>query len=163
MQPTPPRILVADNDPAGRANLRRQLQYAGYEVSFAECGSDVIWDCYDSPPDVLILDVDLPDMDGFEVCEYLRHTTGGSETTVIFLSAANDEMTRTYLGRMVEYADGDFFFAKPYDARLVARVVEEVLSGTADAPERPRIVFPTRVIWPTSHCCVSTGGQRAGQ
>ena len=150
-----PRIVVADNDPAGRATLKRQLLAAGCEVNFASSGSDIIWHFYTAPPDVLILDVDLPDMDGFDVCEYVRHHLGGSEATVIFVSAPADEMTRVNLGQMVEYAGGDYFFAKPYDARLLVKVVDEMLCEGLYATDRPRRGFPTRVVWPTSRCSVS--------
>ena len=156
MHPRVPQILLADNEPAGHANLRRQLLATGYDVAFASSASEAIWHLYPALPDVLIVEVDLPDMDGFELCEHVRHSMDAWDTTVIFLSAAPDDMTRAYIGQMVDYVGGDYFFIKPYDARLVVKVIDETLSERPDDLERPRMIFPTRVIWPTSCCRAST-------
>ena len=151
----PQRVLLADHDTAGRAALAWRLRASGYEVEFASSGGDVIWHFSAAPPDVLILDVDLPDADGFELCEYVRYHLGGGETTVIFVCAAQDDMTRTYLAQMVDFADGDYFLAKPYDVRLITRVIEEAL-GQPDARDPCRSPgFPTRVVWPTSHAATA--------
>lgn len=126
MKQHPPRVLVADSDITARAALRKQLEGAGYPVCTVSSGEDAILMCDIDPPEVLILDVNLPDMDGFEVCERIRHDTHDSNLTVIIISEPSDEMTRSYLGQMVEYAGGDFFLAKPCDGHLLVQLVADM-------------------------------------
>ncbi len=149
------RILVADNDTAGRANLQRRMADSGYDVQFASTASDVIWHLHAGELDVLVLDVGLPGMDGFQLCECVRESPGGADTTIVVVAAAADEMTRTYLGQMVESAGGDYFFIKPYDTRLLAKVVDEAVWEQPVAVDRRVVGFPTRVVWPTSRCRVA--------
>jgi len=126
MKQQPPRVLVADSDIAARTALRKQLEDAGYPVCTVSSGEDAILMCDIDPPEVLILDVHLPDMDGFEVCERIRRDTHDSNLAVIIISEPSDEMTRSYLGQMVEYAGGDFFLAKPCDGHLLVQLVADM-------------------------------------
>lgn len=145
-----PRILLADPQHNSRQLLRQQLEAAGYHVDTVTTGGDVILLFELDPPDVLIMDVRLPDMDGFDVCEYVRHETRGSDVTVIVLTEPHDDMTRIYLGPMVDYAGGDYFFAKPCDGKLIARLLEDVFVD-ADEPVAALVAgSPTHVVWPTA-------------
>jgi DNA-binding response OmpR family regulator len=97
------------------------------------------------------MDVDLPDMDGFDVCSYLRSEYEDVPMIIIMMSEPGDDLTRTSFGRMVDFVGGDFFFAKPCDARLVVKLVNELV---AETPRRSTpiaaAVFPTRAAWPTA-------------
>ncbi len=149
-----PRVLLADPQHATRHLLLQQLEDAGYNVEAATTGGDVMLLCGVRPPDVLILDVRLPDVDGFEVCEYVRHETRDKDMTVILTTEPTDELTRTYLAQMVDYAGGDYFLVKPYDGRLIVQLLDE-LSAKADTRGACcSAAVPTRVVWPTarSHC-----------
>jgi len=126
MKRRPPRVLLADDDIAARLGLRRQLEDAGYPVSAVSSGRDAILLCDIDPPDVLIMDVRLPDLDGFEVCERIRHDTRGADLTVILVTEPADDMTRSYLGQMVEYAGADYFLVKPCDGHLLVQLVGDV-------------------------------------
>jgi CheY-like chemotaxis protein len=145
-----PRILLADPQDGSRQVVRQQLEAAGYHVDTVTNGGDVILLFELDPPDVLIMDVRLPDMDGFEVCEYVRHETRGSDVTVIIMTEPQDDMTRTYLGPMVDYAGGDYFLAKPCDGKLIAQLLDDlVLDG--NAPVAALVTAsPTGVVWPTA-------------
>jgi len=144
------RILLADPQTASRHALQVQLEDAGFCVDTATSGSDVILVCDIDPPDILILDVRLPDMDGFEVCEYVRHETRDLDLTVIILTEPTDEMTRTYLGQMVDYAGGDYFLARPCDSKLLIQLIDDLRNERDKADECCRGGFPTRVVWPTT-------------
>ena len=145
-----PRILLADPQDASRQAVRQQLEAAGYHVDTVTSGGDVILLFELDPPDVLIMDVDLPDMDGFEVCEYVRHETRGSDVTVIIMTEPQDDMTRTYLGPMVDYAGGDYFLAKPCDGKLIAQLLDDLVVD-GDAPVADLVTgSPTRAVWPTA-------------
>ena len=143
------RVLLADPHRAARDSMQRALETAGYSVETASSGAEVILLCRLDPPDILIMELQLPDMDGFEVCGYVRRETHDTDLTVILMAGVDDEMTRRYLEPMVEFAGGDYFFVKPCDRKAVVMLLEEltvdreVCVGTA--PER----CPTQVVWPT--------------
>ena len=99
------------------------------------------------------MDVQLPDMDGFEVCECVRRETRGSDLTVIITTEAIDQMTRAYLGQMVDYVDGDYFFAKPCDGKLLVQLLDDLAEKAHDMSEDRRSISPTHVVWPTSRPC----------
>jgi len=110
-------ILVVDDDRLLAASIRRALAYEGYRVSLAEDGPSALRSARDSVPDLVILDVMLPEMDGIEVCRRLR---AGSESLPIMMLTARDS-----IGDRVTGLDGgaDDYLVKPfaYD-ELVARV-----------------------------------------
>ena len=146
----PQRILIADGEDTSRNALRHQLIDAGYHVCTTTCGADVVLLCDLDPPDVLIMDVNLPDMDGFEVCERVRHGVGDASMTVIITTHASDGMTYSYLGQMVEYAGGDYFVAKPCDLKLLLTVLNDLAVEDERVAEQSGAAFPTRVTWPTT-------------
>ncbi len=158
--PKSPYILLADVQRASRHTLQAHLEEAGYRVRTTGNGEGIIVLCDIDPPDVLIMDVHLPDMDGFEVCEYVRHETRDADLTVILLSEPTDDMIRAYLGQMVDYARGDYFFAKPCDGKLLVQLLDTLFEETDNANgQDTAFPFPTRAVWPTTrlHYLVSTG------
>src|SRR6476646_4851743 len=80
-----PRVLVVDDEPNIRELVQVALKFHGCTVSTASNGSDAIRLAEATMPDLIVLDVMLPDIDGFEVCRRLR--AGGNEVPVIFLTA----------------------------------------------------------------------------
>ena len=83
-------VLVVDDEPMARTLLRLMLVRAGYEVYEAEDGLDALKKVKAHPPDVMILDVMMPHMDGFEVCEELRRQEPTDSLPMIMLSAKTD-------------------------------------------------------------------------
>ena len=150
MQQQPVRVLVADGDIASRKNLTWHLEDAGYRIVPASSGSDVLLQVEVEPPDVIILDTCLPDIDGYDVCSQLRRDPSTRDIPVILIAAPTDGMTRAYLAKMVDYAGGDYFVAKPCDVNVLVHLVTLV----APTAERPNPVmlpgFPTRMVWPTT-------------
>ena len=80
-----PRVLVVDDEPSIVDAVATSLRYEGFDVDEAMTGRKALAQAQEDPPDLLILDVMLPDLDGFEVCRRLR--TEGSRTPVVFLTA----------------------------------------------------------------------------
>ncbi len=150
MEQAPIRVLVADSDQSTRKDLTWHLQDVGFEVVPAASGGEVLMQCEIDPPDVVIIDVRLPDIDGYDVCSQLRHEPGTSNVPIILTTAAVDEMTQSYLGQMVEYAGGDFFVAKPCDVNVLVQLVTDAISSLAKPDEAAPTGFPTRVTWPTT-------------
>ena len=83
-------VLVVDDEPMARTLLRLMLVRAGFEVLEAEDGFDALDQIKQRLPDVMILDVMMPGMDGFAVCETLRNDDNTAELPVIMLSAKTD-------------------------------------------------------------------------
>ncbi|MBU0719382.1 MAG: response regulator [Planctomycetes bacterium] len=126
-----PRILLADEHIKERNSLRQHLENAGYEVCTSASGCDVVLMCDINPPDVLILDVQMSDIDGFEVCEFVRNRTANRELTIIVMTNAGDEMTKVYLGQMVDYVGADYYLTKPCDQNLVLKLLDTIADETS--------------------------------
>ena len=114
-----PRILVADDDPSLCLLLRETLQDAGYEVLIANDGDQLVRMAQDQPPDLLLIDLMMPLMDGFEAIRQLRNDTRTSHLPMIILTArsASSEV-------VVGFDSGaDDYIVKPYDIDvLLARI-----------------------------------------
>ena len=110
------RVLIVEDDSSLLFGLKKNLQFEGYEVLTASDGEAGLGLAVDERPDLIILDVMLPRMNGFEVCEVLR--SNKVETPVIFLTAKaleSDKVTGLTLG-------GDDYMTKPFSvAELLAR------------------------------------------
>ena len=111
------RILVVDDDLAVRRSIDRALRLEGYEVVTVGTGREALDAVASSPPDALILDLQLPDLDGLQVCRHLRST--GNDTPVLMLTA------RQEIDDRVQGLDAgaDDYLIKPFAlAELLARL-----------------------------------------
>ena len=110
------RLLLIDDDPSITTPLARRLSTRGFQVAVAENGKDGLEMALSSKPDLLILDVMMPEMDGWEVCRRLRQK---SVVPILMLTALDDEFDRITgleLG-------ADDYLAKPFSTNeLVARI-----------------------------------------
>lgn len=113
------RILVVEDDPDIAALVRRYLEKAGYAVDMLASGRDALSAITAQPPDLLVLDLMLPHVDGLEICRRLRASAATAATPVIMLTARAEEAERIVgleLG-------ADDYIAKPFSPNeLVARV-----------------------------------------
>jgi two-component system sensor histidine kinase/response regulator len=117
--PQPFTILVVDDNAANRALARETLVDEGYSIVLATGGAEAIEAFAASAPDCVLLDVRMPDMDGFAVCEKIRGMPGGDSVAILFLTALRDVDTFEHALR----AGGDDFVTKPVrPAELVVRV-----------------------------------------
>jgi two-component system, OmpR family, response regulator len=112
-----PRVLVVDDEPGIRELVQVALKFHGCAVITASTGNDALRMADSDRPDLIVLDIMLPDIDGFEVVRRLR--AGDNEVPVIFLTArdtTSDTVTGLALG-------GDDYITKPFSVEaLVARV-----------------------------------------
>jgi two-component system, OmpR family, response regulator len=124
-----PQVLVVDDEPNIRELVQVALKFHGCAVSTAATGADAMRRAEAARPDLIILDVMLPDLDGFEVCRRLR--AAGNEVPVIFLTArdtSSDTVTGLALG-------GDDYVTKPFSVdALVARVRAVLRRASRSAP-----------------------------
>lgn len=116
---TKPRILIVDDDPLMRRIVAQCLDRATYEIVEVESGPAGIQSAVDQPPDLILLDVMMPEMDGFEVIRRLRGHPMTQNVPIILLTALG-EMTEKVYGMQL---GADDYMTKPFDPReLRARV-----------------------------------------
>jgi two-component system, OmpR family, response regulator len=124
-----PAVLVVDDEPNIRELVQVALQFHGCSVTTAGTGKDALRQIEADHPDLIVLDVMLPDLDGFEVVRRLR--AGGNEVPVIFLTA-RDTSTDTVTGLAL---GGDDYVTKPFSVEsLVARVRAVLRRASRTAP-----------------------------
>jgi two-component system sensor histidine kinase/response regulator len=112
-------ILVVDDNEANRALARSTLEDEGYRIVLANDGRAAVQAFERDAPDCVLMDVRMPDMDGFEACEQIRHLPLGQETPVIFLTALRDVDT---FDRALAAGGNDFLTKPVRPAELVVRV-----------------------------------------
>ena len=117
-------LLVVDDEPFLRDAVAASLRFLGFEVATAETGADALRLARDQPFDLVVLDVMLPDTDGFDVVRRLRRD--GCHVPVIFLTARDtqdDKVTGLTLG-------GDDYMTKPFGLEELAARIRTVLRRT---------------------------------
>ncbi len=118
-----PCILLVDDDPANLFLLTELLRLNGYNVLSASSGNQAIEIANQTPIDLIILDVMMPEMDGFEVCKILRQNRRFLSVPILFLTALDDE--ESHLKGLEMMADG--YLIKPVNRRLFVAKVENSL------------------------------------
>jgi adenylate cyclase len=116
---TPPRVLIADDNTANLRILRMRLTADGYDVVTAADGEEALAVTRDSGPDLILLDIMMPKVDGMEVCRRLKKEQGSSFTPIILVTAMTD--AKDIVAGLE--AGADEYLTKPVDhAALSARV-----------------------------------------
>ncbi len=132
------RILVVEDDASIRLGLEDTLAAKGYTVTAVTRGDVGLAKAQDNPPDLIVLDIMLPDMDGFEVCRRLKASPDLREIPVIILSARGAELDRV---RGLELGADDYV-TKPFSLMELLARVSAVLRrsgrGEGAAPEQMR-------------------------
>ena len=124
-----PTILVVDDDPHIREVICFALRKESFATVEAENGEQALARFQETRPDLVVLDIVMPELDGTEVCKALRRF---SSVPIVFLSSRDDEVDRI-LGLEL---GGDDYVTKPFSPReLVARIKAILRRGKGDAPE----------------------------
>jgi adenylate cyclase len=114
-----PLILAVDDEPANLALLRKLLRHQGYDVTEATNGRAAIREVVETAPDLVCLDVMMPDLDGIEVCQQLRRMPEHAGLPILLLTALNRPEDKA---RGLEAGANDFL-SKPFDeSELTARL-----------------------------------------
>jgi two-component system, OmpR family, alkaline phosphatase synthesis response regulator PhoP len=124
--PAAKKILIAEDEPNIVISLEFLLKEAGYEVAVARDGSQALSLAGTLRPDLIVLDVMLPALNGFDVCRRIRGSREAKNTKVLMLTAR---------GRESEVARGmsagaDAYMTKPFANRELMKVVAKLLSAT---------------------------------
>ena len=129
----PKEILIVDDEPDVVVPIQFLMEQQGYRVMAAERGEDALDLIYHYKPDLVILDIMLPGIDGYEVCEIIRLDPNYRDVRVMFLTAK---------GREVDIAKGlalgaDVYLTKPFsNDELVAKVKENLEKTQAEAGKK---------------------------
>lgn len=131
------KVLVVDDHPSSRMTAVALLSVEGYAVIEADSGPAALNCVVEANPDLILLDVMMPGMDGFEVCRHLKQDEQTRLIPVVFITALNDRRSRI----MGIEAGGDDFLTKPFDrlelsARVKSLVRQKRLNEDLDHAEQ---------------------------
>ncbi|NES07333.1 MAG: adenylate/guanylate cyclase domain-containing response regulator [Okeania sp. SIO2F4] len=118
-----PCILVVDDEPDNLILLEEILTLEGYSTISAKSGKEALQVANQSPPDLILLDVMMPEIDGFEVCQWLRHHPRLKTIPIIFLTALDDEKSKLKGLELM----GDDYITKPFNTRLLLAKIANIL------------------------------------
>jgi DNA-binding response OmpR family regulator len=126
----PIRILVADDEPDLLWALQRNLSEEGYQVLTAGDGKAALQLAHRHRPDLVVLDVAMPVMDGVEVCRSLRHDPALASVPILFLTVHHEVDNR--VAALDE--SGDDYLVKPFDLRELRSCIRALLRRAQPAP-----------------------------
>jgi two-component system response regulator MprA len=130
-----PRLLVVDDEPPMRAALKRALELGGFEVSLAGDGTEGLDAAAAVRPDLVVLDILMPGVDGFDVCRTLR--ARGDQTPILMLTARDSVADRV---EGLE-AGADDYLAKPFALEELLARVRALLRRTMEPGEEAPLAF----------------------
>jgi len=123
------RILVVDDEPDFCSIVQGQLEKEGFEVELAYNGVEGMQKVQANPPDAIVLDVMMPEKDGYEMCKELKADSNLCEIPVLLLTAVASHVTST----RYSHADGmsteaDDYIAKPASAEAISQSIRQMLN-----------------------------------
>ncbi len=140
-------ILIVEDEQTIRKELKILLENAMYEVTAPECFDGIPEMAAERQPDLILLDVNLPGMSGFDLCIQIRERT---EIPVIFLTSRTDSMDE--LTGIVN--GGDDYITKPYQAPILLARIAAVLKRTKGVHENSRLTYKG-VVLDISRCSLT--------
>jgi CheY-like chemotaxis protein len=127
----PARVLIVDDERVNRQLLQIMLEPEGYELSVATSGEDALASVARQPPDLVVLDIMMPGMNGYVVTSRLKADPATRHIPVLVLSSLDDQNSRTHGAG----AGADGFLPKPVDRRELCEQVRAMLLASR-GPER---------------------------
>lgn len=128
MDMTAKRILIVDDEPDFVAVVRENLEQEGYEVEIAYNGVEAIQKVKANAPDAIVLDVMMPEKDGYEVCSELKNDDRYADIPIVMLTAVADHVTSTqYSHSSGINMEADDFLAKPASPEEIAQSLKALL------------------------------------
>lgn len=117
-------VLIVEDEESIAMAVRVVFSHRGISTREAHTGEEALQIAGEEHPAVVLLDVRLPDMDGWDVCRRLKSDWSGWQPTVVFLTAATQETDR----ELAEQAGGDEFVAKPFRISELLQTVQRLLA-----------------------------------
>ncbi len=132
------KILVIEDEPGIRDNILYALEADGFSASWKGTGNEALEEIKANSPDLLVLDIGLPDINGFELCRQVR---AFSEVPIIFLTARSEEIDRVAGLEM----GADDYITKPFSPREVVARVRAVLRRMKPATPKAAVATESAV------------------
>ena len=120
-----PLIMIVDDSITFRKVATRLLIKQGYEVIDARDGIDAVEKLTDIQPDLFLLDVEMPRMDGFELARHIRHTNGISDCPIVMVTSRTGEKHKNH-AKDIGVSD---YFGKPFDSKLLVASIKGLLES----------------------------------
>lgn len=137
---SPGRLMIVEDDPDISNMLRIYFQSQGYEVTVAQRGEDALEMCRQQLPNIIVLDIMLPDMDGYDVCRELRANLRTSHIPIVFLTQKDERSDKIHgleLG-------ADDYITKPFDLEeLKLRVKNAMARAQYESLTNPTTGLPS--------------------
>ena len=159
-----PKLLIVDDEEATLDMLSTYLGLIGHETISAINGYDGLYKAQAENPDLMLLDLMMPDLQGYEVCSSLRTQSAYSSLPILIISARTDQ--GSIEKAMTSGADG--YFTKPLDLRSLTQEIErllanppshavaEIAAATPPAPEEPATQAPEPTLLADKHTVFSS-------
>ncbi|MGR3624606.1 response regulator transcription factor [Pseudophaeobacter sp.] len=148
------RILLVDDDPRLRELVRIALERAGWQVITAADGQEALLHASRDAPDLIVLDIGLPELDGFEVCRRIRQR---SQVPILFLTARDDEVD-CILGLEL---GADDYVTKPFSPRELVARIRAILKRTQSPNPSTLLAHGLLSLDPSGHRCMVSGREVA--
>jgi two-component system phosphate regulon response regulator PhoB len=149
-----PRVLIVEDEPDIRDLLVFHLEREGYQVTKSKTGPEALRSARSSPPDLVLLDIMLPEMDGLEVCRRLRQDPATQGLPIVMLTARGDEVDRI-LGLEL---GADDYVVKPFSPRELVARIRAVLRRTRPVASAASLSVGRLTIDPAAHTVTVDGG-----
>ena len=119
------KILIVDDDPYILLSLEFLMKKGGNEVMIARNGTEALETINTKKPDLILLDIMMPDVDGYSICKYIKSTKALKDIIVVFLTAKTQEadVEKGYKLGAAKY------ISKPFSTRELVKEVKELLAG----------------------------------
>ena len=130
------KILVVDDDPDIVEILRYNLSLAGYDVKSASNGKEAIKKAKIFLPEIILLDVMMPEMDGIEACSLIKEIPSLTNTRIIFLSARNEDYTQI----SAFDAGADDYISKPVKPKILLKKIASILKRINKSNDKKQLI-----------------------
>lgn len=118
-----PKILVVDDDPYILMSLEFLMKKNGFNVLVARDGKEAMQIVNEFIPDIVLLDIMMPDVNGYEICKYIKSTQKLESSKVVFLSAKSTEADI----RKGYELGASLYISKPFSTRTIVKQLKEIL------------------------------------
>ncbi|MDY6825480.1 MAG: response regulator [Thermodesulfobacteriota bacterium] len=122
------RVLVVDDEPDFAVMVKKHLEKAGFNVDTAFDGEEALTKVHDNPPDAMVLDVMMPEKDGYEVCAELKGDEKYQDIPIVLLTAVSDHVSSTRYSHFDGMStEADDYLPKPASASDICESVKRLL------------------------------------
>ncbi len=125
-----PRVLIIDDSPTIRLIVKGAFEHEGFDVSFASEGSEGVHLAFMNPPNIVILDIMMEGLQGFEVCKMLRANSNMRHTAIIIISGKS---YKSDIDRAIELG-ADAYIVKPFSPKEILEIAVEHMNKRASQP-----------------------------